>query len=275
MVIGEIPAGATLSDADHNTLTVTSGSIVFTANEIAEGYLTGLAITPPNDANFSLSMMATATDGNGYNYTVPATEAVTVDPNAPAITAVVGQPVNGGTVELTGTGERGDTINLYADGGTTIVGTATVASGGTFDITTTADFADGVHTFTATETDAASRPARRRRRRSRLTSTECAGDHGGGRAAGERRHGRVDRDRRARRHHHLYADGGTTIVGTATVASGGTFDITTTADFADGVHTFTATEPMRRARPARRRRRRSRLTSIRMRRRSWRWSGRR
>ena len=77
LVIGEIPAGATLSDADHNTLTVTSGSIVFTANEIAEGYLTGLAITPPNDANFSLSMMATATDGNGYNYTVPATEAVT------------------------------------------------------------------------------------------------------------------------------------------------------------------------------------------------------
>ena len=64
--------------------------------------------------------------------------------------------MNGGTVELTGTGERGDTINLYADGGTTIVGTATVASGGTFDITTTADFADGVRTFTATETDAAS-----------------------------------------------------------------------------------------------------------------------
>ena len=34
---------------------------------------------------------------------------VDVDPNAPVITAVVGQPVNGGTVELQGTGETGET----------------------------------------------------------------------------------------------------------------------------------------------------------------------
>src|SRR6202035_2499738 len=35
------------------------------------------------------------------------------------------------------------------------VGTGTVTAGGTFDITTTSVFTDGVHTFTATETDAA------------------------------------------------------------------------------------------------------------------------
>jgi hypothetical protein len=69
---------------------------------------------------------------------------------------LVGKPVNGGTVELQGTGEVGETVNLFADGDKTkVIGTGTVGAGGTFDITTTAKFTDGVHTFTATETDAA------------------------------------------------------------------------------------------------------------------------
>ena len=38
----------------------------------------------------------------------------------------------------------------------TIVGSGIVGAGGTFDITTTAMFDTGTHTFTATETDAAS-----------------------------------------------------------------------------------------------------------------------
>ena len=61
------------------------------------------------------------------------------------ITTLVGQPLNGGTVELQGSGETaGDTIDLYADGNTgTIVGTGQVKADGSFDITTTATFADG------------------------------------------------------------------------------------------------------------------------------------
>ena len=102
----------------------------------------------------------TAKQTDAANLTSPASTpafTVDVDPNAPVVTALVGQPVNGGTVELQGTGEVGETINLYADGNTTtIVGTGIVGAGGTFDITTTATFTDGVHTFTATETDAAS-----------------------------------------------------------------------------------------------------------------------
>ena len=71
----------------------------------------------------------------------------------PQITGLVGQPVNGGTVELQVTGINvGDTINLYADGTNTIVGTGTVVvAGGTFDITTSGTFADAVHTFVAQE----------------------------------------------------------------------------------------------------------------------------
>jgi cyclophilin family peptidyl-prolyl cis-trans isomerase len=49
----------------------------------------------------------------------------------------------------------GDTVNVYADGGTTAIGTGTVASGATtITVTTggTSRLADGVHTFTATQT---------------------------------------------------------------------------------------------------------------------------
>jgi probable HAF family extracellular repeat protein len=62
--------------------------------------------------------------------------------------------VNGSAIELKGTGEAGDTVTLYADGGTTAVGSGTVAADGYFDITTTVTFADGSHTVTATQTDA-------------------------------------------------------------------------------------------------------------------------
>ena len=75
---------------------------------------------------------------------------------APSITTLVGQPLTGQTVELQGTGEVGDTVDLYADGNSNmIVGSGIVGAGGTFDITTTATFGTGPHTFTATEIDAA------------------------------------------------------------------------------------------------------------------------
>ena len=170
---------------------------------------------------------------------------VDVDPNAPSITTLVGQPLNGGTVDLQGSGETaGDTIDLYADGNTTIVGTGTVKAGGSFDITTTATFADGVHTFTATEVDAAN-----------LTSassspgftvdvdptapsiTTLVGQPLTGQTVELQGTGEVG-DRVD-----LYADGnGNMIVGSGVVGAGGTFDITTTATFGTGTHTFTATE---------------------------------
>ena len=183
----------------------------------------------------------TATETDSSNLTsAQSTPAFTVDvdPNAPSITTLVGQPLNGGTVELQGTGETaGDTIDLYADGNTsTIVGTGTVIAGGTFDITTTATFADGVHTFTATEIDAAN-----------LTSaasspaftvdvdptapsiTTLVGQPLTGQTVELRGTGEVGDTV------DLYADGNTnTIVGSGIVGAGGTFDITTTATFGTG-----------------------------------------
>ena len=102
------------------------------------------------------SFTATETDTFGLTSTASMGFTVDVIPSTPSITTLVGQPVDNGKIELQGTGEtQGDTINIYADDNiNTIVGTGKVQADGTFDITTTATFTDGVHTFTATETDA-------------------------------------------------------------------------------------------------------------------------
>jgi len=185
---------------------------------------------------------ATVTVDDVGGSTAQVTTAIDIVPTAPVITTLAGQPVNDGTVELKGTGDAGETINLYADGDMkTVVGTGTVGAGGTFDITTTATFHDGVHTFTATETDAAN-----------LTSTASTpaftvdvdpnapvimamvGQPVNGGTVELKGTGEVGETV------NLYADGTTTIVGTGTVGAGGTFDITATATFTDGVHTFIA-----------------------------------
>ena len=53
---------------------------------------------------FSLSVLATATDGNGYEYTVPATESVTVNAAPPVLSGHTSATVNeGGLVTLAAT----------------------------------------------------------------------------------------------------------------------------------------------------------------------------
>ncbi len=256
------PAITTLVSQPVNNGTVELQGSGETPGDVIDLYVDGNTTTVVGSAtlnasgNFDITTTATFADGV-HTFTATETDAaslisaqsspaftVDVDPNAPVITALAGQPVNNGTVELQGTGETGDTVDLYADGDiNTIVGTGTVV-GGAFDITTTVTFADGVHSFTATETDGSS-----------LTSAQSSptftvdvdpnapvittllgqpvnGDtvelQGTGETAGDTIN--------------LYADSNTnTIVGTGTVV-GGAFDITTTATFADGIHTFTATE---------------------------------
>ena len=134
---------------------------------------------------------------------------VDVDPNAPSNLAVVGQPVNGQDVTVTGTGETiNDTITLY--NGTTELGTTTVVADGTFSFTTTSPLADGVYGFTATETDSSNLTSAT----SALTVdvdpnvptiTTLVGQPMNGdavRAAGHRRGRRYGRSLRRRQHHH-------------------------------------------------------------------------
>ena len=72
---------------------------------------------------------------------------------APNGLAQKGTAINGGSIEITGTGDAsGDTITLY--NGSTVVGTGIAGANGAFDIVTTAGFADGTYHLTATDTSA-------------------------------------------------------------------------------------------------------------------------
>ena len=234
--------GITVGDTIDLYADGNANMIVGTGTVLADG--TFDITTAGNFADAVHTFVAQETNDPNLPESQPFT--VDVDPNAPSITALLGQPGNGDKIELQGTGEtQGDTIDLYVDGNThTIVGIGTVKADGSFDIITSATFADGVHTFTATETDssdltsAQSSPA--------LTvdvdpsvpaiKTLVGQPLNGGtvelQGTGETQGDTID----------LYADGTSTIVGSSTVEADGSFDIISTATFADGVHTFTATE---------------------------------
>ncbi len=195
---------------------------------------TGHSFMPTGDQGDTLDVVISFTD-NGTAEQMTALAGV-VDPAAPIITTLVGQPVNGDAIEVQGSGENGDTVTLY--NGATVVGTDTVV-GGAFDITTTATFSDGNYTLTATETDSANSTS--------ATSagfavavdpaapviTTLVGQPVDGDAIEVQGSGESGDT--------VTLYNGATVVGTGTVV-GGAFDITTTATFPDGNYTLTATE---------------------------------
>ena len=83
-VISGIPDGAVVSDGTpgHSYLSGSADGSV----DVASWNLSSLTITPANDANFTLSAIVTAVDSSGFDYTLPATEVVTVNPTAPTLT---------------------------------------------------------------------------------------------------------------------------------------------------------------------------------------------
>src|SRR5437879_656855 len=61
LLVTTIPGGATLSDGSHSLTADASHSAV----DVHGWTLSSLTITPTNDANFTLSVAATTTDGEG------------------------------------------------------------------------------------------------------------------------------------------------------------------------------------------------------------------
>ena len=221
----------------NDTITLYNGTTELGTTTVVVGGTFSFTTTSPL-ADGVYGFTATETDSSNLTSAKSALT-VDVDPNAPSNLAVVGQPVNGQDVTVTGTGETvNDTITLY--NGTTELGTTTVVAGGTFSFTTTSPLADGVYGFTATETDS-----------SNLTSAKSAltvdvdpnapsnlavvGQPVNGQDVTVTGTGETVNDTIT-----LY--NGTTELGTTTVVVGGTFSFTTTSPLADGVYSFTATE---------------------------------
>jgi hypothetical protein len=134
-LISGIPLGATLSDGTHS-FTAGVGS---TSIDVHSWDLSSLTVTPTNSANFVLSAMATAVDGNGDYFTVPTTEAVTVMPEAPTVAPVAVTGLEGTAVAL----DLGTTVNGLTGDSNSLASlvVSTIPDGVTLS--------DGTHSFTA------------------------------------------------------------------------------------------------------------------------------
>jgi len=95
----------------------------------------------------------TATDtASGVTSKASAALDVTVDAAAPDAPILLSDPTTHNRATVSGTAEAGSLVKLYE--GTTLLGTTTAATDGSFSVTTP-NLKHGSHTFTATATDAA------------------------------------------------------------------------------------------------------------------------
>jgi VCBS repeat-containing protein len=156
-VTGTAEPGSTITLKDAN------GNVVGTGKTGSDGNFTVSLGTPLTNGE---QVTATATDNAGN--TSPGTTLNAPDitaPDAPTIGSVIddiapqtGTVTNGGSTndqrpQLTGTGEAGSTVTIY-DGGVAI-GTAIVASNGTWTFTPSVDLSESTHQITVKATDAA------------------------------------------------------------------------------------------------------------------------
>ncbi|GGR53936.1 Ig-like domain-containing protein [Nocardioides luteus] len=109
------------------------------------------------------TVSATQTDEAGNTSEPSAEVTFTVDteaPGAPVVTAPAdGSTTGDSTPTIQGTGEAGATVEVTVDG--EVVGTAEVDEDGTWSLPLTDELADGEHTVSATQTDAAGNTSER------------------------------------------------------------------------------------------------------------------
>ena len=156
LVVSAIPVRAVLTDGNGHSFTAAAGS---NSVDVTAWTLSGLKITPTNDANFALTFSATDKDAQG-NLSTPTTttESVTVSPTAPTISdaSVVNGYVNAANDTLSqalkGTADAGDTVNVYLNGAVTPAFTAAADASGNWSVPVGA-LADGGYSYTATASD--------------------------------------------------------------------------------------------------------------------------
>src|SRR6202043_2760379 len=137
LTISAIPVGATLSDGTHS-FTASAGN---TAVDVHGWNPPSLTVTSTNDANFTLSIAATARDAEGnLSAVTTATETVTVDPLAPTLAPVAETGLEGSPIAL----DLGAGVNGLAGDANSLASLVVGA------IPVGATLSDGTHTFTAT-----------------------------------------------------------------------------------------------------------------------------
>ena len=148
---------------NDNTLTLTGTAAVGSTVKVYDG--ANLLGSATADGNGAWSYTTAALADGGHNFTATATDtagvtgaassalAVAVDTTAPIVPIITSNTTDSTkTIALAGTAEANSTVKIYE--GALLLGSI-VASGTGAWAYTTAPLADGVHTLTATATDAA------------------------------------------------------------------------------------------------------------------------
>lgn len=156
-VTGTAEAGSTVTIKDDGGTTIGTGK----AND--DGSFS-VPVTPPQTNGETLDVTATDKAGN----TGPAAEATAPDltaPGTPVISAVIdnvdavtgnvvsGQPTNDDTPQITGTADVGSTVNIYDNG--TLLTSIVIDGTGAWSFTPDAALGQGLHNLTVTASDAA------------------------------------------------------------------------------------------------------------------------
>ncbi|MEX0428447.1 Ig-like domain-containing protein, partial [Nocardioides sp. DS6] len=149
-ISGTGEAGDTVTVTDEN------GTTVCTATVQADGTWSCTPDTALTDGDHTLT--ATQTDPAGNESPASDPVHITVDTQAPAAPAITspsdGDTIADNTPSVSGTGEPGDTVTVTDEDGDTVC-TATVKADGSWSCTPDTALTDGDHTLTATQTDSA------------------------------------------------------------------------------------------------------------------------
>ncbi|MBH5372008.1 Ig-like domain-containing protein [Bradyrhizobium glycinis] len=187
----------------------------------------------------------------GSPQTPPVEPSDTLAPASPKIVAVTpdtgtagDQITNAKQLTLSGTAEAGSTVKVFE--GTTVIGTAKAGANGTWSLTT-AQLADGSHTFNATATDAAGNVSQKSASLSARVDTLAPAapkitaftPENGTVAASTINAGRLTLSGTAEAGSTVRVLEGTTVIGTTKAGAGGAWSLTT-AQLAAGSHAFTA-----------------------------------
>ncbi len=252
--IGEIGATVTIFDngtAIGSAQVSENGSWTFTPD-------TALAAGPH-------SLRVSATDGVGNTSALSTPFTLTVDTSAPAtpvISAVIddtgsitgpltsGQRTDDARPALSGTAEANSTVRILDNG--TLIGTVQAGNNGTWSFTPTAPLANGAHTLTVTATDAAGNVSPAASfgltvdTRAPAAPVIATVNDDVGSVTGSLTRGQSTDDTRPQLNGsgepgatiNLYDNG--TLIGSTTVATGGSWSFTPTTALTEGTHALTA-----------------------------------
>jgi len=132
-------------------VTVRSGATTLATTRTAATGLWSIEVVDPL-AQSVFALAATATDVAGNMNSGASAASLTIDTTAPAAPTITAFSSVSSPLTLVGTGEAGATVSI--SDGATVIGTAVVGGNGTWSFTT-ATLAQGSHSFTAVQTDAA------------------------------------------------------------------------------------------------------------------------